>query len=414
MKRLFILLAICCIIVLCILTYQLYRDRNTLSGHRVVLCIPVYGQSLALGEEAVRITDFDSLRIKYDGRIVNENLNYQFGCYSDRKWKRVVKRFLHDHRRSFELSIYSMAEVLATKLGKDTIICIFPGGMGETAIYKLTKEYNYLYPIFISDIKNAYEEAQKYGWEFSVPAICWMQSESDIIDYEKANYKETIKQICADFNKDIKSITHQKEDIHFICYQSNVLTLAEKYNSSHYNCIETRVSQVISELIRDDTLFWASGPTYPYNYVNDRLHIDAKGQQQIGFLEADAALNIIRNGGKTFGLIPKSISLDGNDVIIQMHVPQPPMVIDTIAVKPTEHYGFSVITKENKNIINDLSIEESTIRLHCTQSPDSCKIRYAVNGEKGKNGNRYGSRGNLRDSHPLPHWCYQFDMLCNQ
>ena len=29
--------------------------------HRVVVCVPVYGQSLALGEEAERLTDFDSL-----------------------------------------------------------------------------------------------------------------------------------------------------------------------------------------------------------------------------------------------------------------------------------------------------------------------------------------------------------------
>lgn len=413
MKRLFILFAVCCIIIISILTYQYFRDRNTLSGHRVVLCIPVYGQSLALGEEAVRITDFDSLKIKYDGRIVNENLNYQFGCYSDRLWKRIIKRFLHDHRRSFELSLYSMAEVLATELGKDTIICIFPGGLGETAIYKLTKEYNYLYPIFMSDIHNAYKEAQNRGWEFYVPAICWMQSESDIIDYEESDYKKTLKHICTDINRDIKSITHQKEDVHFVCYQSNVLTLAEKFNDSHYDCIETRVSQVIVDLIKDDTLFWASGPTYPCNFVNDRLHIDAIGQQQIGRLEADAALNIIRKGGKTYGLIPKSISTEGNDVIIQMHVPQPPLVIDTITVKPIDHYGFSVITKENKNIIKDISIEESDIRLHCTQSPDSCKVRYAVNGEKRKSGNKFGPRGNLHDSHPLQHWCYQFDILCN-
>lgn len=413
MKRLFKLLAICSIILVCFVTYQYYRNRNTLSGHKVVVCIPVYGQSLALGEEAIRITDFDSLRIKYDGRIVNENLNYQFGCYSDKKWKRIIKRLFNDHRRSFELSLYGMSEVLATKLGKDTLICIFPGGMGKTAIYKLTKEYNYLYPIFISDIKNAYEEAQSRGWEFYVPAICWMQSESDIIDYEKANYKETLKHICADINKDIKSITHQKEDVHFVCYQSNVLTLADKFSELQYDCVETRAPQAIVDLIRDDTLIWASGPTYPYNYVNDRLHIDAKGQQHIGWIEANAVLNIIRSKEKKYGVIPKSLSVTGNDIIIKMSVPQPPLVIDTISVKPIDHYGFSVITKDNKNIINDISIKDSTILIHCTQSPDSCKVRYAVNGEKRKSGYRYGSRGNLRDSHPLRNWCYQFDLCCN-
>ena len=414
MKRLFKLLVVCCIIIICIFTYQYFRYPNTLSGHRVVLCIPVYGQSLALGEEAVRITDFDSLRIKYDGRIVNENLNYQFGCYGKQIWKRTIKRFFNIHRRSFELSLYSMAEVLANEFGKDTLICIFPGGMGETPIYKLVKYYDdNLYPTFISDIKNAYEEAQSRGWEFYVPAICWMQGESDIIDYTKESYKDTLKQICMDMNKDIKSITHQKEDVYMICYQSNVLSLAHNFNHNKYDCIETRVAQAIVDLIRNDTLFWASGPTYPYHFVNDRLHIDAISQQQIGTLEANAIINIIRNKKKTYGLIPKLISVEGNDIIIQMHVPQPPLVIDTISVKSIDHFGFSVITKEDKNIIQGISIEDNNIRIHCTQAPNNSKIRYAVNGEKGKSGYEYGPRGNLRDSAPLQHWCYQFDILCN-
>ena len=217
-----------------------------------------------------------------------------------------------------------------------------------------------------------------------------------------------------DLNKDIKTITHQKEDIHLICYQTNAVTKAEKFNSSNYNCIETRVAQATVELIKEDSLFWASGPTYPYNFVNEKIHIDAIGQQQIGKLEAEAALKLIRNESKSYGVIPQSISTEGNDVIIQMNVPNPPLVFDTIAVKPIEYYGFSVITGNNKNILSQVTIEEKSIRLHCTESPQNSKVRYAVNGERMKSGYKHGPRGNLRDSHPLRNWCYQFDMPCNQ
>ena len=55
--------------------------KTTKYEHRTVLCIPVYGQSYALGEEAIRITDFDSLRIKYDGKIVTEHMDHVFGYY---------------------------------------------------------------------------------------------------------------------------------------------------------------------------------------------------------------------------------------------------------------------------------------------------------------------------------------------
>ena len=115
------------ILIICFAIYTIAvftHDRCTLDGHKTVICIPVYGQSLALGEEAVRITDFDSLRINYDGRIVNEHLNYQFGGYAEQRWRRTIKRLFGIHKRSFELSIYRMAEELATQLGNDTIICL--------------------------------------------------------------------------------------------------------------------------------------------------------------------------------------------------------------------------------------------------------------------------------------------------
>lgn len=394
--------------------YLVIKNNNKSYEHKVVICIPVYGQSLALGEEAKRITDFDSLKSKYNGRIVNENLDYQFGCYSDKKWKRILKRLFHDYRRSFELSLYSMAESLTKELGQDTIICIFPGGLGQTPIHKFTKEFNYIYPIFISDIKNAYEESKKRGWDFYLPAVCWMQGESDIVDYSETDYKKMLKQIAKDINQDIKEITHQKENVYFICYQPNPLSLAKKFDKNNFDCIETRVCQSYVDLINDDTLFWASGPTYPYNCVNDYLHIDEIGQQHIGLLAANAVLDILRGNNKTYGLIPIEIKSKENDAIIKFNVPQPPLYIDTISVKQAEHYGFSVITNEGKNILTSVSIENTSVRLKCSQSPLKCKIRYAVNGEKSKSGNKYGPRGNLRDSHTLHNWCYQFDMLCNK
>lgn len=84
-------------------------------GHKVVVCIPVYGQSYALGEEATRITNFDSLKIKYNGRIVTEKLDYSFGFYdSDSRFKQLIKRILHYDKKAFELSVYGMASFNVT------------------------------------------------------------------------------------------------------------------------------------------------------------------------------------------------------------------------------------------------------------------------------------------------------------
>ena len=405
-------------------TYLFIKEKTTDYGHKVVLCIPVYGQSLALGEEAVRITDFDSLRIKYDGRIVNEHLNYQFGGYAEQRWRRTVKRFFNMHKRSFELSIYRMAEELATKVGEDTIICIFPGGMGESPIRNLTKRAT-LYPRFIYDINEAYKQAKRRGWEFYVPAICWMQGESDIREYTKENYKETLKELHSDLNRAVKVITHQKEDVHLICYQSNAVSIADHFNPLNYDCIEMKPSQAIVDFINEDSLFDASGPTYPYHFMREYLHIDAIGQQHIGYLDAITAMNIIRGKGKTYGLVPQSVAVEDNDILVKFHVPCPPLILDTINVKNADAFGFSVINKKGENIIAQVSLEGDTVRLTCNKSPVNCKVRYAVNGDKMKSGCLHGPRGNLRDSqgeqekmtiagktYPVHNWAYQFDILC--
>ena len=218
----FVLLA--CIIGIAFYGYSIYREKTTDYGKKVVLCIPVYGQSYALGEEAVRITNFDSLRIKYNGRIVTEHLDYEFGYYDhSSRLKQYIKRLLHYDKKAFELSLYGMAETLASNLGEDTIICIFPGGVGMAPIHRLTYETG-PNKKFISEIEYAYKNTKERGWEFNIPAICWMQGESDIVNYPGTDYKTILKRMHLNFNKAIKEITRQKNDVRIICYQTNVVT----------------------------------------------------------------------------------------------------------------------------------------------------------------------------------------------
>lgn len=374
--------------------------------YRVVICIPVYGQSLALGEEAERMTDFDSLANYAGGRIVTENLDHSFGYFDNDDLKQFAKKIIKYQKRSFELSIYTMAQRLADQTGKDTLICIFPGGQGATVIADLSKGTP-PYQKFIEDIKTAYQESQKSGWEFKIPAICWMQGESDIVDYPNTDYQQLLLKIWEDMNTDIRQITQSKDTIPFICYQANSLTRATKFDANKYECIETSVPQTFVNLLRDNKWFWASGPTYPYPCVGEKIHIDATGQQLIGELAACSALGILKGGNRNQGLIPIEMSVDDQDVIIQFNVPTSPLIFDTIQVSKAINYGFSVINKNNQNIAKNVIITGDSIRIACSELPNDSKVRYAVNGDYLKSGNLHGPRGNLRDS--SGNWCYQFD-----
>lgn len=388
-------------------------------GHKVVVCIPVYGQSYALGEEAIRITNFDSLRIKYNGRIVTENMDYAFGYYDhSSQFKQKVKRWLHYDKKAFELSVYSMAEVLASELGEDTIICIFPGGHGMNTIQELMKPVE-PYNKFIEEIRTAHDKARERGWEFFVPAVCWMQGESDIVEYPDYDYKEYFYRMYNDLNTDIKKVTNQKDNIRIICYQTSTITKGIRYKSNHFDGVEAHTPTAQMELIRDDSLIWASGPTYPYDFVNESLHIDAVGQQSIGILAAKSALGILRKEKRNIGLVPLSYKIDGNDIQIRFNVPCPPLCFDTINVQRTDNYGFNVVRSDDIDIIDDVSIINDMIIINCKEPPHGCKLRYGINGEYMRGGRIRGTRGNLRDSqtnNSLPYsllasidnWCFLF------
>ena len=374
--------------------------------HRVVVCVPVYGQSLALGEEAERLTDFDSLANYADGRIVTENLDYDFGYYEFDDLKKMAKKMVKYQKRSFELSIYTMAQRLVDQLGKDTLICIFPGGQGATQLSNLSKGTR-PYQEFLEDIEKAYKLTKENGWDFKIPAICWMQGESDIEDYPNTNYQKQLSKIWKDMNTDIHQITQQQDTVRFICYQTNSLARGRKYDANNFHCIETAVPQTFVNMLRDNLYFWASGPTYPYHCVDEKIHIDANGQQHIGELSARSVLGILRGSKRNTGLIPTTLSIDNQNVIISFNTLHPPLKIDTLQVRKADNYGFSVITKDNRNIAQSVILEGSNVRIICTESPQGCKVRYAVNGDPLKSGNQHGPRGNLRDS--SGNWCYMFD-----
>ena len=376
--------------------------------YKVVVCFPVYGQSLALGEEAELITDFDSLSNYANGRIVTKNLDHDFGYFDINVIKESAKRMVGYRKRAFELSVYNMAKDIADHTGKDTIISIFPGGQGATAIAQLSKG-TAPYTKFIKDIETACHEAHSRGWSFIVPAICWMQGESDIVDYPPTNYQQLVKKIWRNMNADIISITQQKDSIPFILYQPNSLSRAKHFHGNSYNCQEAQVPQTFVNLLNSNKWFWASGPTYPYFCVNEKIHIDAKGQQSIGSLAAKSALGVLRKEKRNMGLIPTAISWEESYISVHFNIPEPPLIIDTIQVSKANHYGFSVINKENRDILQSVSIENDIVRLQCSESAIDCFVRYAVNGDYMKSGCLHGPRGNLRDQ---GNWCYQFNIRC--
>lgn len=400
-----------------------FSCQEHLSQGRVVLCVPVYGQSLAFGEETQRITNIDSLNKLYDYRILDEQLENHYGYYESDGTKKWLKRMFGVKNRDFEVSIYGMAECLVKELGQDSMICVFAGGQGATPIAGISKG-THPYEKFLSDLKSAKAKADEKGMQFVVPAICWMQGESDMYDYTYVDYKSKLKRFAQDINEDVKRITGQRQNIKIVMYQTNMVALCHKYNPTQYSPYEITIPQAQLDLIREDSMFVAGTPTYLFPFARERMHADAIGQKMMGAYNAKVVLDIIRKQESHGGVYPKKILRKGNVVKVVMNIPTPPLQFDTINVRRVKNYGFDVVTPLGNSIIERVAIQDDTITIACSKSPQDAKVRYAVNGENGKSGRINGARGNLRDSqgdydkmvagkksYPQYHWCYQFDEI---
>lgn len=377
---------------------------------KVVVCVPVYGQSLAMGEESELVTDIDGLTDKWNGRLVGEGLDDEFGYYEDRSWKKKIKRLIRYDNRRYENSAFAMGEALAGAFGKDTMVCVFADGRGGTAISHLVKgsgPYNAL----LEDIRKSYDEAKKRGMEFFVPAVCWMQGESDMFDYTRVDYRKILRQFAIDVNRDIKKITGQKRDVKIVGYQSCCLAKCYKFIPESYDCYEISVPQTQMQLIRDDSLFVAGTPVYFLDFVDDRIHIDGKSQTVVGRYNAAAVLDIVRQGYSSRGLYLVDVKSEGKMAIVEFNNNAGTLEFDTINVNKVKNYGFSVITPDNKDIAQKVTIVDNKIVIECNADTKGCRVRYGANGEKNKSGRRLGARGNLvrRCPSALASWCYMFD-----
>lgn len=413
------------IIIVMIVGIYLFSTRTDhIAKGSVVYIVPVYGQSLALGEEANLVTDISTYGQETKHRVKSEFINERIGYYADNIYKQRFKSIFRVERRHFESSVFGLGEYFTNmNLGNQVYLCTFPAGQGETEIARLGKGSN-PYKKFIDEIKMIYKEATSQGAKVTMPAFCWMQGENDLVWNTKDNYLALLRKFRADVEKDVKEITHQDMPVECILYQTCCLTLAkDKMITNKYECPQMRVPESQRQLILQDKHFHASGPVYPYDVMREYVHIDGVGQKQMGWLEG-LTLGRILKGEKFIGLQPKTLVKHGDTLIVNFNVPVPPLTIDTISVAKVNHYGFSVVNKNDHDILRQVMIKENCVFLICNKSNNSSlKVRYGACGDYMKSGRKSGPRGNLRDNqgvliscrigtklYPLNNWCYMFEL----
>jgi hypothetical protein len=230
-----------------------------------------------------------------------------------------------------------------------------------------------------------------------VVAIVWMQGEFNYANYggsyDKTSYKTLMSQLYADMTTDVKAITGQSDNPVFITYQTGD-SYSKDVDSNgdaglHVGMAQWEVSEEVDWVVM-------AGPVY--QYTDKGGHLDSNGYRWFGAQLAKVYNETVVKNKKWKPLSPLSITKDGLEIVIDFHVPCPPLVFDQTywlnAENTSTAKGFRV-TDDNGNVtISSSEIVGSTM------------VRLTLSGDIVGDGfvwyapAYYGGRGNVRDSDP--------------
>lgn len=160
------------------------------------------------------------------------------------------------------------------------------------------------------------------------------------------------------------------------------------------------------------------GPKYHLTYI-DHAHIDALSTRLWGEKFGQVWRQVCIEKRHWRPLSPATITVDGSDVIIDLHVPFGPVVVDTSAVTDPGNLGFNLMDAGGATITSVTITGDSQITVSLSAPPvPGWRLSYAFhNGTAGFSGWDSGARGCIRDSdptlsiysgQPMPNWLVAF------
>ena len=427
MKRIFTLFIVTTSLFICAVVHA--SKVNHAIDSDVVMIIN-YGQSLSVGGSMTKnYTDFHNMLTFNGGSnewasevdITNEDI---VGQYYGSQLYEIEKHNLV----SLNAPVSANAIAWMKKLEDDGIdvdknkyqlLGSAPGYSGAsitTFVKDASKTSPYTgfncYERLLFSVQKGKELANKDGKTFSVGAIFWVQGEADSYKKDQEWYYNTIKQLIADLNSDIKSITGQKNDIAFIIYQmSSYLEPNEQWQSRKGPSGETWISlqlalegQKARENGTDDIsrLVYYGSSMYQYDYGTDLYH--PLDRTIVGLQAGINAKKIVNDNMPYPVFFIKNYAIYENcqeefwTLKIKFDVPVKPMRFyypddgyHNVNGKQ-ENYGFKLVDENGNSIIaSEPEIENGDILvIKCNKKPLGCKLSYATSGHFGG--------GNLCDS----------------
>jgi len=378
-----------------------YRDINQVLGT---------GQSLSVGAVGVPTL---SLAQPYD------NTMFVTGVLAGGTGLTSFKPLIEGSVETLSTSFAS----LVTKLARDVVLVGQPAGktshemlisahgIGGTPYVGL-KKGTAAYANGLAQAQAGHDLALAAGKTHVVRAVTNVHGESDS-QTGNPSYEANLLEWQSSYETDVKAITGQAEGIPMLHSQFSSWTRLAGLPTTSI----IPAAQLAAHANAPGRIVLV-GAKYHLPYVADGVHLTNEGYRHMGEDYAKVYRRVILEGKPWEPVRPKTVTRVGAMITVKMHVPAPPLVIDTTLVSDPGNKGFE--WAGGAETIASVAVSGAdTVVVTLSAAPAAGgRLRYAFTGTSGAlGGPTTGARGNLRDSdatpsrngYPLYNWCVHFD-----
>ena len=228
---------------------------------------------------------------------------------------------------------------------------------------------------------------------YCIPAIFWMQGEWNYAtaygwDNTKDGYKAKLKAQGEIWKTDIAyGVAGQSSPPAIITYQTGATY------TSDINDLAIGMAQW--ELSKEERNWYMATPVYPY--TDKGGHLDSNGYRWLGMQLGKVFHRVVTLGQSWKPVSPRRVTINGANILIDFHVPCPPLVFDkpyvVLADSDYADKGFRVVDDLGTVSISSVEIAADTVVkiVLGREVVGVAKVQYATKTASGGN-------GNLRDS----------------
>ena len=312
----------------------------------------------------------------------------------------LVAKRISDNGNRGETILETLSNSLSLKarsIGTRYKSLSFISGIGGST-YAQLKKGNQIYENMLIGLRKAKVLAEERGLRLVVDGVVCKHGESGFTD---PNYKTYLQEWRNDIDADVKAITGQQVDVHFLFSQPSTFSSATANLSSFPAAVRAML-----ELHNEDSRFHLACADYSVggdDYHTDYLHMLGPGYAQLGAYYAQAWEQALW-GASGRNKITQMLSATraGNIVTINYEVPVAPLQIDTVSISEVPGYGYRFFDSTGEIVINSVSIGANgtsvVLVLAAVPSGVNERVDYALTHQTNPRTYAAIPRGNISDS----------------